>query len=133
MNLRRVIRFGFALVVGAAVIFDLLVTIVLRDRFYELYTGRLDAWVANGGPQDEIQSGVIPDCHKLAVTQAGPLGAPMLLFDRAEYDFRSDVCLQITVNRVYPQPRLQDPEIVAMICSSANDLFRRLCRGAGLQ
>ncbi len=133
MNLWRTIQVGFLLIVGAVVIFDLVVTVVLRDRFYELYMGRLDAWVANGGPQDKIQSDVIPDCTKLAVSQAGPLRAPLLLFDRAEYDFRADICLQITVNRIYPQPKLQDHEIVAMICNSENDLFSRLCQRAGLQ
>ena len=127
------VRIGIIVILGAVVVYDLLVTVVFRERLYNAYTQRLDARVASGGPQSKIQSDVIRDCSELAVSQAGPLEAPMLFFDMAEYDFRSDVCFQVTVNRVYPQPRFQDPKMVALVCDSKNDLFRRLCQHAGLK
>ena len=112
---------------------DLLSTVVFRDRLYHLYMERLDAWVNSGGPQDKLQSDVIPDCTKLALSQAGPVEGVLMLFDRDEYDFRSDVCFQITVNRVYPQPKLQDSKLVNMVCDNKNDLFGKLCKHAGLR
>jgi hypothetical protein len=133
VNIKRTIGIVVAIVIGLCIALDFLVTVVLRERLYSLYTQELDAWVQNGGPQDKIQSNVIPDCAELVVSQAGPVRAFLLLFDSDDRDFRADVCLQVTVNRVYPQPILQDPKMVAMVCESKNDLFRRLCVHAGLK
>ena len=130
---RKVIAIFLVIVFGAAIIIDLAMTVVFRANLSNFYTDRLDAWVKAGGPTNEIQSHVIPDCSKLAVSQAGPVESINMLFDREEYDFRSDVCFQVTVNRVYPQPRFQNPKMVAIVCDSGNDLFRKLCAQAGLR
>ena len=100
MNFWRVVRIGVAVVLGLIIVGDLMVTVVMRDAFYRLYMKRLDGWVDSGGPQNKIHSDVIFTCNKLAVSQAGPVGGVLMLFDRDEYDFQSDVCFQITVNRV---------------------------------
>lgn len=122
-----------AVVAVSAIALDMYATVVARDGFYRLYTERLDKWVEAGGPQSEIQSGVIPNCSKLAITQAGPIGAISLLFDGTDYDFRSDVCFQVTVNRVYPQPRFADAKMVSLVCESKDELFRKLCAHANLR
>src|SRR4051812_45756530 len=112
MKFWRTARIGLVVVVGFVVVTDLFLTVVFRDSLYRLYMKRLDAWVDSGGPQNKIQSDVLPNCTKLSVSQAGPVEGFRMLFYRDEYDFRSDVCFQITVNRVYPQPKLHDPKLV---------------------
>jgi hypothetical protein len=133
MKVWRAIQIGSIVIVIFLIAIDMWVTIIFRDRLYDYYTRQLDAWVASGGPQNKIQSEVIPNCSKLVISQAGPIGAPLLVLDRSDYDFKSDVCFQVTVNRVYPQPRFENAAMVSLVCDSKIDLFRKLCRHSALK
>jgi hypothetical protein len=110
---------------------------VFRDSFFDLYTKRLDAWVSTGGDIKTVQSEVLETCGKLVLTQAGAFERIQLLtFYRDEFDFRVDVCLKMTANRLYKQPEFEKPEMVTMICDDPrpyHELFNRLCRRSGLR
>ncbi len=83
-----------------------------------------------------MQSELVELCGRLVLTQAGSFERlELLTFYRDEFDFRVDVCVKITANRLYKQPEFEKPEMVALICDdthSYHELFRRLCAHAGL-
>jgi hypothetical protein len=98
------------------------------------YFGTLDEWVKGGGSKDEVQQKVIETCGKLVMLDATTSQKiTFMTTDREEFHFRVDVCLKVTANRVYPQPQLQDPKVVKMICESPIVLFRKLCKWAELR
>jgi hypothetical protein len=110
---------------------------VFRDGFFNLYMKRLDAWVSAGGDVKTVESQVLETCGRLILTQAGAFERIQLLtFYRDEFDFRVDVCLKMTANRLYKQPEFDKPEIVTMICDDPlpyHELFKRLCQRSGLR
>jgi hypothetical protein len=110
---------------------------VFRDGLFDLYTKRLDAWVSSGGDVKTVQSDVLETCGKLVLSQAGGFEwIQLLTFYRDEFDFRVDVCLKVTANRLYKQPEFEKPEMVTMICDDPrpyHELFKRLCRRSGLR
>jgi hypothetical protein len=130
-------------IVAALVIVALVIVVgsftlaVFRDALFDLYTKRLDAWVSSGGDVKTGQTEVVETCGKLVLSQAGAFERMQLLtFYRAEFDFRVDVCLKMTANRLYKQPEFEKPEMVAMICDDPrpyHELFRRLCQRSGLR
>lgn len=131
--LRRVITVGLLVVIVAAIGFDLLITVVFRESAYGVYADRLDKWVASGGPFDSIEPDVVKNCGMLVVSQSGPVGIFLNVVDRSDFDFRVDVCVKVTANRVSPQPELQNPKIVSLICEGNDDLLRKLCVHAQLR
>jgi len=108
-----------------------------RERLFDLYMQRLDAWISAGGDIKTVQAEVVETCGKLILTQARWFERMQLMtFYRDELDFRVDVCTKLAANRLYPQPEFQKPELVTMICDDPNpyhELFRRLCRRSGLR
>jgi hypothetical protein len=106
---------------------------IRKDAFFNLYAYRLDQWVNAGGNVKTVDAEVVPSCGKLAMTQWGAWqDIRFLTVDRGEFDFEVDVCVKLTVNRLYKQPEFEKPEIVKMVCAGTNDLYRRLCQRAGL-
>ncbi len=101
----------------------------------EQYFRTLDGWVTRGGPIEEVQGTVVWTCGKLVMLDATPSEKVRLsTSEREEFHFRVDVCMQMTVNRVHPQPVLQKKEMVTMICdTSGRPLFTRLCKQSGLR
>ncbi len=133
MNVRRIAITTVIIAAGLCVAL-LFVTTSWRDKRFNFYTHRLDAWVNGGGTVADVQSQVIENCGKLVISQAGIIEAARLAtIDHDELDFRVDVCMKMTVNRVYKQPEFEKPEIVAMICDGSHELFRRLCQRSGLR
>jgi hypothetical protein len=140
MKARRIIAASAILLIVLVVALTAFASTVLafsRDKLFNLYMSRLDAWVHDGGKVDAIQSQVVESCGKLIVTQAGAWERLQLLtFYRDEFDFRADVCTKMTTNRLYKQPEFEKPEIVKMICDNTDwyhEIFRRLCRRSGLR
>jgi hypothetical protein len=126
MTVRKIIRVLLVLITVTVVRFFVAVS-AFRDKLFDLYMHRLDAWVSNGGNFKTIQSEVVENCGELI---------QLSTFYRDEFDFRVDVCAKMTVNRVYKQPEFEKPEIVDTICDDKNpyhELFRRLCRRSGLR
>jgi hypothetical protein len=110
---------------------------VFRDSLFDLYTKRLDAWVSAGGDIKTVESQVLETCGKLVLTQARAFERiQLLIFYRDEFDFRVDVCMKMTANRLYKQPEFEKPEMVTMICDDPrpyHELFKRLCQRSGLR
>ena len=104
------------------------------DAAKEFYLARLDHWVATGGDPKTIQQELVENCGKLvSVTSPVLQTIDYLWIDRAEYDFRVDVCVKITANRLYPQPEFQKPELVKMVCHDGPPLFTEMCERNGIQ
>ena len=99
-----------------------------------LYFKRLDQWVRDGGKPGEVQRTVVRTCGKLVMLTAS--SRKRLSFtgkNRKEFDFRVDVCVKMTVNRIHPQPEFKKPEIVNMICRETKvRLFKEMCVRFGL-
>ena len=127
MRAGRLVRFGLVAVLWLLVLFDLWPTLLFKNAYDRLYMSKLDGWVNAGGPIAK-KTDVLDACSQLVMTQAGPVWAPYMLIDRAEFTLRTDMCYETVVNRVYPQPRFKDPKIVSIVCDNENDLFRDLCR-----
>jgi hypothetical protein len=110
---------------------------IIRDRLFDLNMGKLDSWVKSGGTVDTVQSKVVETCGNLVLGQAGAIERLQLLtFYGDELDFRIDVCVKMTVNRLYKQPEFEKPELVNMICDDPkpfHELFPRLCSRSGLR
>lgn len=98
------------------------------------YLSTLDAWVAKDGPVSDIQDTVIGTCGKLVLVAATASEKVALsTTQRAEFDFRVDVCAKMTVNRVHKQPEFEKPEILKSICGDSSlALFKRLCKHSGI-
>lgn len=100
----------------------------------EFYLAQLDHWVAAGGDPTTIQSDLVENCGKLVIVTTPVLQAIDYLWkDRAEFDFRVDVCAKITANRLYPQPEFQKPALVKMVCHNGPPLFTEMCRRGGVR
>lgn len=100
----------------------------------EKYFAGLDHWVRDGGNVKTVQQAVVEPCGELVTLNATKTEAVgFLTTNREEFDFRVDVCVKMTVNRVHKQPEFEKPEIVGMICGSGNVLFEKLCRRSGLK
>jgi hypothetical protein len=128
---------ALAATVAVVILVVSLALAVFRDGFFDLYMKRLDAWVGAGGDVKTVQSQVVETCGKLILTQAGAFERIQLLtFYRDEFDFRVDVCLKMTANRLYKQPEFEKPEMVTMICDDPrpyHELFKRLCQRSSLR
>jgi hypothetical protein len=119
-RLVRKIIAGLIVTALAVVILFTVAFAVLRDHLYNLYVHRLDTWVSSGGDAKTVQSELVEPCGKLVLTQAGSFERlELLTFYRDEFDFRVDVCVKITANRLYKQPEFEKPEMAALICKGA--------------
>jgi hypothetical protein len=107
----------------------------LSQKLEKKYFDTLDNWVSRGGPKDEIQETVIGTCGKLVMTTVDAVEkAKLTTTEREEFHFRVDVCSKMTVNRVYPQSQLQNPDTVRMICDEGSvEVFKKLCKRSGLR
>jgi hypothetical protein len=136
MSVRRIFVVVLSLIAASLVLWSI-IHYLYRDRFFDLYTRRLDAWVSNGGNVQTLQSQVVESCGKLVISQPSPFEQMQLMtFYRDEFDFRVDVCTKMTVNRIYKQPEFEKPDMMVSICDdphSYHELFRRLCRRSGLR
>ncbi len=94
----------------------------------------LDQWTNAGGQVKKVQQDLVVNCGKLVMLKAsaGERKA-FMASDREEFDFRVDVCVKMTVNRVHPQPEFGKPEIVKSICDGGNETFKTLCKRSGLR
>jgi hypothetical protein len=128
---------GFVVTVVASTILITVTLAVFRDSLFDLYMRRLDSWASIGGDARTVQSELVETCGRLVLTQAGGFERmEFLTFARDEFDFRVDVCVKITANRLYKQPEFEKPEIVMLICDDprpTHELFRRLCYRSGLR
>lgn len=110
---------------------------VFRDKLFDFYMQRLDGWVEAGGDPQTVEAVVIESCGRLVMSQAGWFERVQLATTyRDEYAFRLDVCTKMTVNRLYKQPELEEPELVRMICGDTHpyhELLVRLCKHDGLR
>ena len=133
---RKILR-AIVLVVLLLVLAIALVPIFVRTKLFDIYTGRLDAWVKNGGQIEVVQKQVVESCGMLVWTQARAFERLQLMtIYRDEFDFRVDVCTKMTVNRIHKQPEFEKPQIITLICDDTNpyhELFGRLCRKSGLR
>lgn len=95
----------------------------------------LDKWVESGGPTNEIQNTVVNTCGKLVmITSSNMERVSLSTTQRDEFNGRVDVCVKITVNRVYPQDDFKNKEIVEMICDKSDvSLFKNMCKRYGLR
>jgi len=119
--------------IGIFLVLTFLITNVFQEKFFGFYLSKLDAWVVSGGPTGAIQTQVIGNCGKLVMSQAGFFSAlNFMSFNREEFHFKTDVCLKITVNRVYKQPEFENPRTVQTICAGSDDFLRRMCSHSGL-
>lgn len=106
----------------------------------EQYLSNLDRWVSDGERLSEpqllasINRDLGPNCGKLVMLVASNSERSSFLTakGREEYDFRVDVCIKMTVNRVHPQPEFAKAEIVQEICTSRTKPFAVLCQRSGL-
>jgi hypothetical protein len=90
---------------------------VFQASLFYPYVKRLDASVSSGADIKTVQSEVPERLGKLVLTQAGAFERiQVLTFFRDEFDFRVDVCLKMTANRLYKQPEFEKPEMVTTIC-----------------
>jgi hypothetical protein len=107
----------------------------VSEKLEELYFKTLDDWVARGGQIDEVQKSVVETCGKLVMWAASArekIG--FMASQRSEFDFRVDVCMKMTVNRVHKQPEFEKPELVQTICDKSGILlFTKLCKRSGLR
>jgi hypothetical protein len=46
-------------------------TIIFRSHIYNMYLGKLDRWVADGGPVQSIEAEIVEPCGKIVLTQYG--------------------------------------------------------------
>ena len=126
-------------VVSSALLSALLVygaaALATPDKLEAEYYRRLDDWVARGGPIPEVQDTVVQTCGKLVMWTA--TATEKLAFTttrRDDFDFRVDVCVKLTVNRIHPQPEFEKPHLVKMICDESNiKVFVALCERGGLR
>ena len=82
-----------------------------------------------------LEKEVVEPCGKLVMVTASAIeNATFLTTNREEFDFRVDVCVKMAVNRIYPQPEFESPEIVGMICDDHSvPLFEGLCLFHGIR
>ena len=99
------------------------------------YWEALDAWVENGGPASELDSRVVDNCTKLALSPPDTSeSAELLTIRRDELDFRIAVCMKATAHRVRPQQDFLNPMFVNLICHEPKvGLYRELCIRANLR
>jgi hypothetical protein len=133
MKLNRIIGTVLILIVVAFAGYSVFL-FAMRDRTFALYTGKLDDWVTRSGSPQQIQSSVVEPCGKIVMSQVGPIEMIRLAtIDREEFDFRVDVCVKMTINRLHAQPEFENAELVKSICEGDYDLFRRLCQHSGVK
>lgn len=124
---------AFLLVVGLATTSYAESSVI--EKLEEKYFSTLDGWVKGGGQINEVQNTVVQTCGKLVMLTVSDSEKLALSTKRREdFDFRVDVCVQMTVNRIQPQPQFKKTEMVQMICDDNTVLvFKKLCRRRGLR
>lgn len=124
---------AFLLVVGLATTSYAESSVI--EKLEEKYFSTLDGWVKGGGQIHEVQNTVVQTCGKLVMLTVSDSEKLALSTERREdFDFRVDVCVQMTVNRIHPQPQFKKTEMVQMICDDNTVLvFKKLCRRSGLR
>jgi hypothetical protein len=109
-------------------------SVTVSQRLEQKYLATLDRWAARGLNTSTLQDSVVATCGKLVmITSSKSDAAALATTWRDEFDFRVDVCTNLTVHRVEKQPRFADPKIVNLVCvKSSVSLYRTLCKRAGL-
>ena len=98
------------------------------------YFKNLDSWVQNGGDVNTVQEIVVENCGKLVMITVDSVEKLQLsTIKRDEFDWRLDVCVKMTVNRVHPQPEFENPKIINMICNDDVRLFQKMCKQNGFR
>lgn len=98
------------------------------------YFKNLDDWVKNGGNVKKVQDIVVENCGKLVMVTVDSVEKLQLsTTKRDEFDWRLDVCVKMTVNRVHPQPEFKNQKIIDMICNNDVTLFQKMCRQNGFR
>lgn len=107
-----------------------------RPQLEDRYLRVLDRWATSGAVMNNFQQQVVATCGKFVVADAGWFERLELsTFYRSEFDFRVNVCVKMTANKVYPQPEFSNVALVTMICENPgpeHQLFGKLCRRDGL-
>lgn len=128
VRLRWIIRIAAGLVALVIMIFY-----VLSPAYEKLYLARLDDWAKRGAPVAEVNTTVVPSCGKLVLATAGFGETPgLLLWNRAEFAFRVDVCVKAAVNKTYPQPEFKNKKIIQTLCSSDNRTLNVITQHFGI-
>ncbi len=125
-------------IVLVGVIFGLLTLTLFHTEPFastaeEMYFQTLDEWVRRKGAIEEVNTVIAPTCGRLvSLLSTMTENVGFLSIRRDDWDFRLDVCVQMTVNRVYPQPFLQKPEVIEVTCHKNNGrFFTTMCRRSG--
>ena len=120
------------------VIFVLLALTVVQiepfaSKLEEMYFQRLDEWVRAKGAIQEVNTVIVPTCGRLVLLLSTiPENVGFLSTQREDWDFHVDMCVQMTVNRVYPQPFLKKAEVIEEIChKNKGRFFATMCRRSG--
>lgn len=126
------------LVVGAVLFgFGILISThvePIASNFEKFEFEKLDRWAQEHKSVEDVNTVVLPTCGKIvSVLSTISENVDFLSTDRDEWDFRVDVCVQMTVNRVYPQPFFQKPENIEKMCHpDSHRFFTTMCRRSGL-
>ena len=136
INTARWVLGGF--VVGAA-LFALGIIVLthvepLASKFERFEFEKLDKWVSERKSIEEVNTVVLPICGKI-VSALSTISENVDFFsiNRDEWDLRVNVCVQMTVNRVYPQPYFQKLENIEkkMCRPDGHRFFTTMCRRSG--
>ena len=106
---------------------------ITARKLEEQLLSALDDWVSSGGKIDDVQNTVVETCGKhVMVTADGNEKAALSTADIDEFHFRVDVCTNMTVNLVQPQPQIDDPGTTRIICKESSViLFQKPCSRGG--
>jgi len=107
----------------------------IKQLVIKKYLAQFETWATNGGDLSVLEKEIVEPCGKLVMVTASVIEkATFLTTNREELDFRVDVCVKMAVNRVYPQPEFENPEIIGMICDDHSvPLFEGLCIFHGIE
>ncbi|MEO8341640.1 MAG: hypothetical protein ABI604_18375 [Nitrospirota bacterium] len=133
--MRKAISKAFAFLLLSGLVATSYAETTVTEKLEEKYFSTLDGWVKGGGQINEVQNTVVQTCGKLVMLTVNDTEKLALSTTRREdFDFRVDVCVQMTVNRSHPQPQFKKTEIVQMICDDNTVVvFKKLCRRSGLR
>lgn len=114
VRLRWIVRITAGLVALVVVLFYL-----LSPAYEKFYLAKLDDWTERGATLAEVNTTVVPSCGKLVLATAGFGETPgLLLWNRAEFAFRVEVCVKAVVNKTHPQPEFKNKKILESLCSA---------------
>ncbi|MDO8838231.1 MAG: hypothetical protein Q7V31_04830 [Parvibaculum sp.] len=105
-----------------------------NNEISDEYLSQLDLWVDQGGEINEIQTELVEPCGKLVMAKGSTADRAAYISTRQEdFHMMVDICVKLTVHRVYPQPEFENPKIVATICGAKDELLTNLCDRSSLK